>query len=205
MKVLPVHKMLQTLSWLQGIWVTDGVANGSYPNIKPFTYYDEINITSIGQPMFNYIAQSWHPETGEPMHRDTGFLQILPESNMIVLSLIDNLGLFTVEQGKLSDDNKSFDISSSNVLTTAASISPFSSLIQVWSYLCTSRWAGRVNIIDYNWNNHLIGELLFGRRVECTNWMVIIWNWLSTCRRPTEPSWRSTYTRGIRRQREGGP
>lgn len=125
-----MHKMLQTLSWLQGIWVTDGVANGSYPNIKPFTYYDEINITSIGQPMFNYIAQSWHPETGEPMHRDTGFLQILPESNMIVLSLIDNLGLFTVEQGKLSDDNKSFDISSSNVLTTAASISPFSSLIQ---------------------------------------------------------------------------
>ncbi|EZA61568.1 THAP domain-containing protein [Ooceraea biroi] len=135
LKVLPFHKMLHVLAWLEGTWITDEPGNGTFPHSKAFTYYDQINITSIGQPMYNYIAQSWHPESGVPMHRETGFLQILPTSNTVILSLIDNIGLFTVEEGALSDDNKSFDIRSSNVLATSASPAPFSSMTQVRSII----------------------------------------------------------------------
>jgi len=132
MKILPLHEILHMLAWLEGTWITDEPAVGIYPTIKPFNYYDEINITSIGQPLFNYIAQSWHPETGTPMHRETGFLQILPETKKIVLSLIDNIGLFTVEEGDLTnDDNNIIDIKSTNILATDASIPSFPTLTEV--------------------------------------------------------------------------
>jgi len=131
MKILPLHELLHMLAWLEGIWITEEPAIGIYPTIKSFNYYDEINITSIGQPLFNYIAQSWHPETGTPMHRETGFLQILPGTNKIALSLIDNIGLFTVEQGELMNDTKTIDLKSTNILATDASIPTFPTLTQV--------------------------------------------------------------------------
>ncbi|GAB1861195.1 THAP domain-containing protein 4 [Camponotus japonicus] len=130
MKILPLHELLHMLAWLEGIWITEEPAVGIYPTIKSFNYYDEINITSIGQPLFNYIAQSWHPETGTPMHRETGFLQILPGTNKIALSLIDNIGLFTVEQGELMNDTKTIDLKSTNILATDASIPTFPTLTQ---------------------------------------------------------------------------
>ncbi|KAL0133117.1 hypothetical protein PUN28_000708 [Cardiocondyla obscurior] len=130
MNILPLHELLHVLAWLEGTWITDEPANGTYPTTKPFTYYDEINITSTGQPLFNYIAQSWHPETGMPMHRETGFLQILPGSKKVMLSLIDNIGLFTVEQGDLMNDNNTIDLKSTNIMTTEASVPSFATLTE---------------------------------------------------------------------------
>lgn len=132
MKLLPLHELLHVLAWLEGTWVTDEPAVGTYPTIKPFNYYDQINITSTGQPLLNYVAQSWHPDLGTPMHRETGFLQILPGTKKIILSLIDNIGLFTVEQGDLgSDDGSTFELKSTNILTTDASIPSFPTLTEV--------------------------------------------------------------------------
>ncbi|XP_011708025.1 PREDICTED: THAP domain-containing protein 4-like [Wasmannia auropunctata] len=126
MNVLPLHQLMQVLAWLEGTWITEEPATGMYPTIKNFNYYDEINITSTGQPLFNYIAQSWDPETGTPMHRETGFLQILPGTKKVVLSLIDNIGLFTVEQGDLADDDSGVvTVTSTNILTTDASVPSF--------------------------------------------------------------------------------
>jgi len=131
---LPLHKILHVLAWLEGTWITDGPGNVTYPTMKPLAYYDEINITSVGQPMLNYIAQSWNVDKKISLHRETGFLHVLPGSNTVTLSLIDNIGLFTFEQGTLSNDKKSFDISSSKVVATDVSMTPFSSLTQVGLY-----------------------------------------------------------------------
>ncbi|XP_032691364.1 uncharacterized protein LOC116854020 isoform X7 [Odontomachus brunneus] len=116
MKILPLHEVLSVLAWLEGTWITEEPAAGMFPTIKPFNYYDEINITSIGQPLFNYIAQSWDPETGTPMHRETGFLQINPDTNQITLNLINNLGMITIEQGNLVD--KTIDLKSNAIYMT---------------------------------------------------------------------------------------
>lgn len=116
MKVLPLHEVLSVLAWLEGTWITEEPAAGMFPTIKPFNYYDEINITSIGQPLFNYIAQSWDPETGTPMHRETGFLQIIPDTDQVTLNLINNLGMITIEQGSLVD--KTIDLKSKAVHMT---------------------------------------------------------------------------------------
>lgn len=134
MHVLPLHQLLHVLAWLEGTWVTDDPATGSYPTIKSFNYYDQINITSTGQPLLNYVAQSWHPETGMPLHRETGFLTILPGSHKVILSLIDNIGIFTVEEGNLgNNDNNTVELMSTNILTTNASIPTFPTLTEVRS------------------------------------------------------------------------
>lgn len=108
MKVLPLHEVLSILAWLEGTWITEEPAAGMFPTSNDFNYYDEINITSVGQPLFNYIAQSWDPETGTPMHRETGFLQVFPETNVVVLALINNIGMVTTEEGNLI--NKTIDM-----------------------------------------------------------------------------------------------
>jgi len=78
-------------------------AEGRFPTIKPFAYLDEIKFTSIGQPMLNYEAQSWHAERKNPMHREVGFLKIIPETNKVALVLSHNFGLATVEEGTVLD------------------------------------------------------------------------------------------------------
>lgn len=142
MNPLPLHELLQVLAWLEGIWITDEPGTVSYPTMKSFNYYDQINITSTGQPLLNYVAQSWHPDNGMPLHRETGFLQILPGSKKVVLSLIDNIGLFTVEQGDLvNDDNGTIELKSTNVLTTDASIPTFPTLTEVRSCVSSANLA----------------------------------------------------------------
>ncbi|XP_024937435.1 THAP domain-containing protein 4 isoform X2 [Cephus cinctus] len=59
---------------------------------------------SIGQPMFNYVAQSWHPEKKTPMHRETGFLKVIPGTNKVSLLLAHNFGLTTIEEGEIGDN-----------------------------------------------------------------------------------------------------
>lgn len=66
---------------------------------ESFKHYEEITITSIGQPMFNYVAQSWHPETDIPMYRQTGFLHIVPGTvDIVSLDIVYDLGVVTIEE-----------------------------------------------------------------------------------------------------------
>lgn len=156
MKVLPLHEILGVLAWLEGTWITEEPAAGMYPTIKPFNYYDEINITSIGQPMFNYIAQSWDPETGTPMHRETGFLQFSPDTNEVSLNLINNLGMITIEQGSLAD--KAIDLKSSSLHMTEADKPAALTQVRVYFHVEISRWRRNVTIVrDVTFPRRLAG------------------------------------------------
>lgn len=114
MNRLPLHDALKSLAWLEGTWKTVNHGNGKYPNIEAFNYCEKISFTSIGQPMFNYIAQSWHPESRRPMHRETGFLKIIPGTNKISLILAHNFGLTTIESGEIIE--KTITLNSTGVL-----------------------------------------------------------------------------------------
>lgn len=103
MNRLPMSNALKSLAWLEGTWRTEIAGEGGFPTTKRFSYCDEIKFTSIGQPMLNYEAQSWHPEKKNPMHREVGFLKIIPESNKVALLLSHNFGLTTVEEGSVND------------------------------------------------------------------------------------------------------
>lgn len=103
MKRVSRHATLESLSWLEGTWRTEEQGSGKYPTIKDFNYCEEISFISIGQPMFNYTAQSWDPELKKPLHRETGFLRVNPENNKVSLILAHNVGLTTIEHGEIID------------------------------------------------------------------------------------------------------
>lgn len=103
MRRLSLHEALKPLAWLEGTWKIENYGRGKYPTIKDFNYCEEINFISIGQPMFNYTAQSWHPESKKPMHRETGFLKIIPGINKVSLVLAHNVGITTIEEGEVTE------------------------------------------------------------------------------------------------------
>lgn len=95
----PVHPALQPLEWLRGKWRSIGT-EGSYPTIKPFEYEEEIEFTSLGQPMLTYEATSWHPQTQKPMHLESGYLRIKPGTRDVSFMVAHNFGLTSLEEGK---------------------------------------------------------------------------------------------------------
>jgi len=103
MKRLPLHQALSSLSWLEGKWQIQKYGCGQYPTIEDFKYCEEISFTSIGQPMFNYLAQSWQMENKIPLHRETGFLKVIPCTNKLSFILAHNSGLTTIEEGEVID------------------------------------------------------------------------------------------------------
>nr|CAH7735078.1 unnamed protein product [Callosobruchus chinensis] len=94
-----IHDSLNPLKFLIGTWKSVS-AKGAYPTISPFTYCEEISFESLGQPMLNYTSKTWHPEKGNPMHLESGYLRIFPGSN-ISFMVAHNFGLTTLEEGEL--------------------------------------------------------------------------------------------------------
>lgn len=142
MKILPLDGLLRLLAWLEGTWITEEPAVGVYPTIPPFNYYEELNITSIGQPMFNFVAQSWRAETGVPMHRETGYLYYIQGTNEVSLALVHNLGMFIIEEGVLKD--KEFDLKSMHILVTDAARPPL--VTQV--YISPHKYIARIIVCN---------------------------------------------------------
>ena len=104
LRQLPVPKTLEPLYWLIGTWQTNNPGNGKFLTIETFSYHEEIEFFSIGQPMLNYVAQSWHPESKKPMHREVGFLKIKPNTNELSFYVSHNFGLTTIEEGEVTNE-----------------------------------------------------------------------------------------------------
>ncbi|KAG7202828.1 hypothetical protein KM043_009982 [Ampulex compressa] len=122
MNRLPMHDALKSIAWLEGTWISECPGIGKFPTIKPFSYCEEVKFISIGQPMFNYVAQSWHPEAKRPMHRETGFLKVIPGTNKISLILAHNFGLSTIEEGEVND--KTLNLKTTSILRPTAGTKP---------------------------------------------------------------------------------
>lgn len=88
-----INEAVKPLQWLIGKWKsTDG--KGVFPNIAPFTYGEQIEFFSLGQPLLNYCSYSWHPERGAAMHLESGFLRIKPGTNQVAFMVAHNFGKF---------------------------------------------------------------------------------------------------------------
>ncbi|XP_011163768.1 peroxynitrite isomerase THAP4 [Solenopsis invicta] len=123
MERIPLHKALESLAWLEGTWKTETQGNGKYPTIKDFSYYEELSFTSLGQPMFNYTAQSFsNSDLKKPMHREMGFLRVNPETNQATLISAHNFGLTTIEYGQIVD--KAIHLNSSDITTIKGAKAP---------------------------------------------------------------------------------
>ncbi|KAK3926248.1 Peroxynitrite isomerase THAP4 [Frankliniella fusca] len=96
----PFNEAIKPLLWLLGKWESvEG--KGTFPTIPPFSYGEQIEFTSFGQPMVNYSSFSWHPEKKTAMHLESGFLRIKPGTNQVAFLVAHNFGLTTVEEGEV--------------------------------------------------------------------------------------------------------
>lgn len=99
---VPIHEAVAPIIWLHGKWrAEDGL--GTFPTINPFTYAEEIHFYSMGQPGLNYSSVSWNADKKMPMHLESGFLRIKPNSNSLAFMVAHNFGLTTIEEGEVTD------------------------------------------------------------------------------------------------------
>ncbi|CAK1587752.1 unnamed protein product [Parnassius mnemosyne] len=113
-----INEAMKPISWLAGRWFTEH-GRGSFPNLKEFEYHEELEFLCVGQPMFNYISTSRHPETGTPMHQERGFLRINPGTNQLAFIVSHNFGLSTIEEGHFDADKKEIKLQTVNVARTS--------------------------------------------------------------------------------------
>lgn len=97
-----LHPALEPLSWLIGKWKSVK-AEGSFPTIKPFSYCEELEFSSYGQPLLNYHSSTWHPQKLCPMHLESGFLRISPGSTRVAFMVAHNFGLTSLEEGNVAE------------------------------------------------------------------------------------------------------
>ena len=48
----PLHEAIKPLSWLLGKWTGQG--KGIYPTIEDFDYLEELEFSTVGQPMLQF-------------------------------------------------------------------------------------------------------------------------------------------------------
>lgn len=99
MQAGPIHPALEPLEWLIGKWRAVRTM-GTYPSIKPFSYEEELDFVSLGQPMLNYASISWHSTNFNPMHLESGYLRIKPGTKEVSFMVAHNFGITSLEEGK---------------------------------------------------------------------------------------------------------
>ncbi|XP_033120880.1 THAP domain-containing protein 4-like isoform X2 [Anneissia japonica] len=95
---VPIHEAVKCIEWLLGKWKSES-SKGQFPTIESFTYEEEATFSHVGQPMLNFSFNSWHHESGKPLHRETGFLRVNPGTNEVAYISAQNFGVVELEEG----------------------------------------------------------------------------------------------------------
>lgn len=90
---------LKPLAFLLGTW--RGSGSGVYPTVDDFTYEEEAVFTHTGRPFLVYLQKTWDPDSGRPMHSETGIFRAL-EGGRIELVMSHAFGIAEVAEGAVS-------------------------------------------------------------------------------------------------------
>ena len=93
-----IHPQLEPLAFLVGSWTGEG--RGIYPTIDDFSYREEVTFSHDGRPFLAYEQRTFHPETGAPMHRESGFWRCVGEGSVEVM-LAHNIGQAELSLGRV--------------------------------------------------------------------------------------------------------
>jgi len=100
-----LHPALRPAAHLLGTWVGEGA--GDYPTIEPFRYTEQITFGHVGKPFLAYAQRTAHPDTGLPMHAETGYLRVVSDASAgpvaVELVLAHPTGIAEIEEGHLDD------------------------------------------------------------------------------------------------------
>jgi hypothetical protein len=92
----PLHQDVVVLAPLLGTW--EGSGTGEYPTIDDFAYLESITFTHVGKPFVAYTQRTRHPDSGLPMHAETGYLRV-PMPGSIEIVMAQPTGLTEIYEG----------------------------------------------------------------------------------------------------------
>lgn len=121
MNIVKVIDSVKPIKWLIGKWSSIS-AKGQYPTIPPFDYTEDIKFVFVGQPMLNYISETWL--NNKPKHLECGFLRINPGTNKVSFLLAQNFGITSIEEGTVKNNNEMI-IQSTHVNSISFAVEPF--------------------------------------------------------------------------------
>jgi hypothetical protein len=91
-----LHPDVAGLATLLGTW--EGRGEGEYPTIEPFAYLETIMFAHVGKPFVSYGQRTRHPDTGAPMHAESGYFRV-PRPGSVEIVMAQPTGLTEVYEG----------------------------------------------------------------------------------------------------------
>jgi hypothetical protein len=91
-----LHPDVAVLAPLIGSW--EGAGAGEYPTIDDFSYLESISFTHVGKPFVAYTQRTRHPDSGLPMHAESGYLRV-PMPGSIEIVMAQPTGLAEIYEG----------------------------------------------------------------------------------------------------------
>jgi THAP4-like, heme-binding beta-barrel domain len=113
-----LHPDVSVLAALLGTW--EGGGAGDYPTIDDFAYLESITFAHVGKPFIAYSQRTRHPETGLPMHAESGYWRI-PAPGSIEIVMAQPTGLAEVYEGAIVSNEGTLvvDVRSSSIGATS--------------------------------------------------------------------------------------
>jgi hypothetical protein len=114
-----LHPDVAVLSPLLGTWAGSG--SGEYPTIEPFDYLESITFSHVGKPFVAYAQRTRHPDTGAPMHAESGYLRV-PRPGSIEIVMAQPTGLAEIYEGAVvgGDAPLVIDVRSTSIGATSS-------------------------------------------------------------------------------------
>jgi hypothetical protein len=91
-----LHPDVAVLAPLLGTW--EGSGAGEYPTIDRFVYLESVTFSHVGKPFVAYTQRTRHPETGMPMHAESGYLRV-PAPGSIEIVMAQPTGIAEIYEG----------------------------------------------------------------------------------------------------------
>jgi hypothetical protein len=115
---LELHPDVAVLAPLLGTW--EGSGTGEYPTIDDFAYLESITFTHVGKPFVAYAQRTRHPDTGLPMHAESGYLRV-PRPGSIEIVMAQPTGLAEIYEGAVvgGDAPLVLDVRSTSISSTS--------------------------------------------------------------------------------------
>lgn len=114
-----LHPDVAVLAPLLGTW--EGSGSGEYPTIDDFAYAESITFAHVGKPFIAYTQRTKHPDTGAPMHAETGYLRV-PRPGSIEIVMAQPTGLAEIYEGAVvgGDVPLVIDVRSTSINSTSS-------------------------------------------------------------------------------------